>query len=181
MNLMRKAVSALGGIFLAALLIAALAPKATRGIAAALVQVANTSANPVPNQDVDNPGRATIEDIGCNVFSVPGFVGEFICQPSFTVPAGQRLIIDQIEAICETPAGQTILSPGVRWVPNETHFFVLTPAGPGGSGSSQYVLNQSVRYAVDSSSTFTFDMTTNDSTGNTSCSWNMTGHLISFP
>jgi hypothetical protein len=39
MNVMRKAVSALGGIFLAALLIAALAPKATRGVAAALVQI----------------------------------------------------------------------------------------------------------------------------------------------
>lgn len=55
MNVMRKAVSALGGIFLAALLIAVLAPKATHGIVAALVQVTNTSANPVPTLDANNP------------------------------------------------------------------------------------------------------------------------------
>lgn len=55
MNVIRKAVSAVGGIFLAALLIATLAPKAARGVAAALVQVTNTTANPVPMIDADNP------------------------------------------------------------------------------------------------------------------------------
>jgi len=47
MNVARKALSALGGIFLAALLIATLAPKATHAVAAALVQVTNTTASPV--------------------------------------------------------------------------------------------------------------------------------------
>lgn len=55
MNLVRKAVSALGGILLAALLIAVLAPKTTRGVVAALVQVTNTTSNPVPTLDADNP------------------------------------------------------------------------------------------------------------------------------
>jgi len=39
MNYMKKAVTTLGGIFLAALLIAAVAPKATHGLVAALVQI----------------------------------------------------------------------------------------------------------------------------------------------
>ena len=42
MNLIRKVFTTLGAVFLAAILIAALAPKVTRGVAAALVQVTNT-------------------------------------------------------------------------------------------------------------------------------------------
>lgn len=61
MNIVRKAVTTIGGFCLAALLIAALAPKATHAVVAALVQVANTSANPVPNRDVDNPARDTFQ------------------------------------------------------------------------------------------------------------------------
>ena len=48
MNLVRKAVSVLGAVSLAALLLVALASKTTRSMAAALVQVSNTSADPVP-------------------------------------------------------------------------------------------------------------------------------------
>jgi hypothetical protein len=51
MNLLRKVVTSLGSITLAALLLAALAPKATRGVAAALVQVTNTASNAVPTED----------------------------------------------------------------------------------------------------------------------------------
>jgi hypothetical protein len=54
MSMVRKALSALGAIFLAALLIAALAPKAAHAIVATLVQVANTSANPAITQGVPN-------------------------------------------------------------------------------------------------------------------------------
>jgi hypothetical protein len=39
MNITRKALTTLGGVFLAALLLAALAPRAARGVAAALVQI----------------------------------------------------------------------------------------------------------------------------------------------
>ena len=65
MNLMRKAATTLGGIFLAVLLIAALAPKATRGIAAALVQVTNTTANPVPTVSVDDPANFPYAAVLC--------------------------------------------------------------------------------------------------------------------
>ena len=60
MNLIRKALTTLGGILLVAILIAALAPKATRAVAAALVQITNTAANPVPNRDVDNAPRQAV-------------------------------------------------------------------------------------------------------------------------
>jgi hypothetical protein len=59
MNIIRKAISTFAGISLAVLLFAALAPKATRGVAAALVQVTNTSANPVPDHGIGRYAAAS--------------------------------------------------------------------------------------------------------------------------
>ena len=105
MNTIRKALTTLGGIFLAALLIAALAPKATRGIAAALVQVTNTSANPVPtvSADANFPDHALLCTNEC------GPLPESFSVPSTTttgVPV-KRLVIEDLNVICN--AG----SPGV--------------------------------------------------------------------
>lgn len=46
-----------GAVVLAGLVLTLVAPKAAHAIAATLVQVTNTSSNPVINQDVDSPGR----------------------------------------------------------------------------------------------------------------------------
>ena len=112
MKLIQKKLAGLGGILLAAILIAALAPKATRGVAAALVQVANTSANPVPNRDIDNGPRQ-------GVTLVAGFVGDTKLLPlidaadrfgvtPYTVPAGKRLLVQFISGQFQTPAGAHI-------------------------------------------------------------------------
>lgn len=54
MNRIQKLATTLAGILLVVLVLVALAPQAARGVAAALVQITNTTANPVPNRDVDN-------------------------------------------------------------------------------------------------------------------------------
>jgi hypothetical protein len=104
MNLVRKAITSLGGIFLAALLITALAPKAAHGIAAALVQVANTSANPVPTVSAD--ANFPFEALLCgDCSSRPG---------SFSVPSVtttgvpvKRLVIEDVNAQCQFPPTPT--------------------------------------------------------------------------
>ena len=48
MNLLRKVVTAVGGFTVIALVIGLAAPKAAHGLVATLVQVANTTSNPVP-------------------------------------------------------------------------------------------------------------------------------------
>ena len=50
MKILHRTLTSLGGILLAALLITALAPKAARGVAAALVQVTNTASSAVPTE-----------------------------------------------------------------------------------------------------------------------------------
>jgi hypothetical protein len=183
MNVIRKAVTALGGIFLAALLIAALAPKATRGVAAALVQVTNTAANPVLNQDVDDRDRAPIEFLSCQAFSTVGVEG-FQCTPSFTVPADQRFVIDQIDGNCQTPAGSAVSNPvlflttgGSGHVAN----FSLGPEVPNINGSEIYSFNQAVHYVADPGSTVTAAAFTTNASVVSACTFDVSGHLVSFP
>ena len=61
-------------------------PRAAHAVAAAMVLVTNTAANPVPNQDVDAPARHAIAE-GCS--------GQSSCQFS-PVPAGQELVIQTL-------------------------------------------------------------------------------------
>ena len=108
MNILRKAVTTLGGVFLAALLITALAPRAVRGITATIVEVTNTSANPVPTVSAD--ANFPYEALIC--------VGEECPLPSpgaatFTVPTTtttgvpvKRLVIEDVDATnCELMDG----------------------------------------------------------------------------
>jgi len=83
MNRIRKVMTTLGCISLMALLIAAFAPKAVHGVAAALVQVVNT----VMTQDVDQPARAPFQ------VTVPININSFSFTP-VTIPSGQRLVVD---------------------------------------------------------------------------------------
>lgn len=112
MNNLRKAVSALGGILIAALLIAALAPKAARGVAAAFVQVTNTSANPVPI--VDNTANFPFTAQTCAAFNAnctlltcatfdgcPLFAGFTVPQTTTTGVSVTRLVIEQASAQCD--------------------------------------------------------------------------------
>jgi hypothetical protein len=93
MNFVRRALSALGGIFLAALLIAALAPRAAHAVVAALVTVTNTTANPVGTSDANNGAfqpvhfRIALND---NASST----GLIVNGP--TIPANKRLVIENI-------------------------------------------------------------------------------------
>lgn len=101
MNALRKALTTLGGILLAALLITALAPRAARGVAAALVEVVNTTANPIPNRDVDMPGRHAVT-LGFDDESNSGSANfTNLDQTPFVVPTGQRLVVESVNGIVE--------------------------------------------------------------------------------
>jgi hypothetical protein len=141
MNITRKALSAIGGIFLAALLIAALAPKAARGVAAALVEVTNTSVNPVPTYDSSTRFQAEI----C-VFSGPVATAENFCgsntSSSFVVPANtsggaavKRLVVDNMGGFCSSFNNPTLLLEAVGL----TSPFVPDSAPNGDSSAAHYL------------------------------------------
>src|SRR5258706_8139287 len=89
-----------GGIVLAAMVIVLLAPKAAHAVVATLVQVVNTTANPVPASTVDEPGRvpyvSSVLDLGNNCGL--GFECDFNFPP---VPAGHRLVIQEVSGFIQ--------------------------------------------------------------------------------
>jgi hypothetical protein len=109
MNIVRKTATTLGGIFFAVLLIAALAPKATRGIAAALVEVTNTASNAVPTED--GPGNFPFAASTCNALSgcSQGQAQSF--DVPLTTSTGlpvKRLVIEDVSAQCTIASGDSV-------------------------------------------------------------------------
>ena len=128
MNLIQKAFTTLVGVFLAALLIATLAPKATRGVAAALVQVTNTSANPVPTVSADANFPYEAQLCAGSICTVS--------QSSFSVPATtttgvpvKRLVIEDLNANCDVTAPES----------NFFELFVPPAADANGTESVRYL------------------------------------------
>jgi hypothetical protein len=81
--------------------LALVTPRAAHALAAALVQVTNTSANPVPNQDVDAPGRHFYQST-CTTTTADGLGKGFVCFLS-EVPANTELVIQTVSIVAETP------------------------------------------------------------------------------
>jgi hypothetical protein len=156
MNLIRKALTTLGGILLAALFIAALAPKATRGIAAALVQVTNTSANPVPTVAADSPANFPFAAPIC--FQIPLTCGG---AQSFIVPTTtstglpvKRLVIENVSGTCFLSPGVSafvlMLSAPIAGSNSPLPFaFPLVPASPSNSPGAFVVGGSTVRIYTD--------------------------------
>jgi hypothetical protein len=109
MRLLKQALAILGTVVVMAGVVALVAPKAAQGIVATLVQVANTPANPVPTQAVDNPAR---QPVGLDVQDsiADGQPGAFAtfgdANGPYTVPAGKRLVVESISAQFNLPTGQ---------------------------------------------------------------------------
>ena len=110
MNLIRKTATTFGTIFFAALLITALAPKATRGVAAALVQVTNTASNTIPTED--GPGNFPF---GAKLCSDPANVNCGSSASVMLVPlttstgaAVKRLVIEDVSSFCNMRPGDEI-------------------------------------------------------------------------
>lgn len=145
MNVVQKALSALGGIFLAALLLTALAPRAARGVAAALVQITNTSVNPVPTYDSSTRFQADI----CTQFgSVALAVNN--CgtntSSSFVVPtvtsagaAVKRLIVDDVSGFCSSYNDAGFVIKAIHLNGNFVPDADLNGVASGISGAAHYV------------------------------------------
>jgi hypothetical protein len=111
MNLLRKALIPLGGVAITSLLLTLLAPPAAHAIVATLVQVANTTANPVPTIDASKTA-ANIVNLTCNAgsgfcYQIPT-TGVTAATP-YTVPIGMNLVITRIDAT-NNHTGSTIIA-----------------------------------------------------------------------
>jgi hypothetical protein len=90
MNYTKRFLLGTGGLMAAALVLTMIAPKAVHAIAATLVQVTNTTANPVPIRDTHTPYGASYTggpSGNCQGIGAPG------------APAGETLVVETFSAV----------------------------------------------------------------------------------
>lgn len=172
MQILKRLLMGFGSILTAALLLAAVAPKSAHALVATLVQVTNTSANPVPTVATDNPA---LQPLGNFQFATAG-------PPYFTlpVPAGKTLVLEEFGLDCvfsTDPLVQTNINLNVQ---NSTiatvYTFVPTVFG------NQIIVTQPVHIYADPGSflqiTTGIDLTGYPGLG---CSASFSGHYVNTP
>jgi hypothetical protein len=148
----------MGGAAVLAVVLSLAAPRAAHALVAALVEVANTTANPAVTQDTSKAasqiihlttqGKAAVNPASLTALHqyIPG--GTF--GPAYVVPAGQNLVITSIEASAETASGNylnlydntTIGQRELWYLPNAGTTQLLFPSGfvfPAGSPVYVYI------------------------------------------
>jgi hypothetical protein len=98
----------IGGAIAMAMLAVLMAPRAAHAVVAALVQVANTAANPVPNLDTERNARTVYEATAQTTGSCPNGTGVQNCIFTFTTPpAGYRLVVQNVSGFLSLVPGAT--------------------------------------------------------------------------
>jgi hypothetical protein len=122
MKFAKSILTGTGAVVLAGLILALLAPKAAHAIAATAVQVMNTTSTPVPNQDVDAPGRSPFAQL-CWAASSSS------CTLLPAVPAGKEFVVETISAFMAASASFSGIAPVFSIGNVETHGVVLNAIG----------------------------------------------------
>jgi hypothetical protein len=159
MKLAKRLFMGIGGMVVAAALLTLVAPKTAHGLVTALVQVANTVANPAITEDTPHLASQIVE-LYCQNFSSSAdgspcqqvAPGGGLIESSYFVPSGQNLVITNVEMPTSGGGGHSLMTltgyctglctvASRNWVVDNdglTHEFQLSPGFvmPGGSGVS---------------------------------------------
>jgi hypothetical protein len=138
MKYVQRLLTGIGGLAAAAALLTIMSPRA-HALVAAMVQVANTTANPVP---VFNTGHAAYQSSRTILFC-----GNQVCGAAFdAAPAGYRLVIENVSGsvfVTSTATRPPVITLGVD---NNAIFGASGVLGP----AFQAVINQSIKAYVAS-------------------------------
>jgi hypothetical protein len=192
-SLLKRMITVIGGVAIAALLLSLAAPKTVQAVVSTLVTVANTTTNPVPTKATDNPARQAVV---LNVFvgagdGEQGGFGPMISPETgaaYTVPAGQRLVVESVTGIAEMGGGETPFTVNITFdsnvVPSSseppTIFLVPTFSGTA-SGTSSFSFASSVTTYIEPGSQLTAQFTRGPSNaGGAILLITLSGHLESI-
>ena len=183
MNIVRRTVMAVGGITLVALVIALAVAKTAHALVATFVQVVNTTAQPVPTRDVDNPAyepfvRTLCAGVAANCGGTQG--------TSFTVPTTgvnsspvRRLVIEYYSTLCfEVTAPGVPVNTLYVFTGGQQNFFYIGPLqiSSNASTDSYYYSNQQTRIYADPGSSVQLGF--GNTGGSPTCDVTVTGYLV---
>jgi hypothetical protein len=188
MNVLRRIAVAVGGAMVVALVLTLAVPRSAHAVFSALVTVVNSVAvvNPTSNgttqplitETTDGQSHQPVQ-AGCAPQSTAGEAGDFACPTVFTVPDGERLVIEYVDASCVSPAQVTGADLLVHFGPNGggiSHPLLMTQ-GSSAFGSNRFAGAQLVRLYANPNSDVRIDFGTTDTTGQTNCVAGITGYL----
>ena len=133
----------------ALMLFAAFTPRVAHAITAAMVQVVNTSANPVPSTDVEKLARIPYQ----STYRTTTCVNVTNCFFQFTpAPQGYRLVVEHISGIFELSNSATAPATGLIEGSNFLNTFGFTSTnGQVFNGTIMSGVNQPAHMVFDSS------------------------------
>ncbi len=175
MRILKQAVGVLGTLVVVIVIAALVMPKAAHGIVATLVQVVNTSANPVPTLATD-----ALSSFGTTgACSLVG--GRFCTTGLYMVPAGQIAVIESTSGRCFYDAGN--LNVALLQFQNATQIMDMIlerTHGNAGNGAVETWTHSVKGYAFGGSSGTPINAEVFfDSAENGECFFEISGHLIS--
>lgn len=131
MRLLKQALGVFTALITLAVIADLVAPKRAHAVVAALVQVTNTTDNPISTISANAHNSFVVQD-HCN------FNGEFCTVPSlYNVPPGQVAVVDSVTALCFLSSGTQPLGLQVEFSgPDGQLKDVQVPAGPVIGGAS---------------------------------------------
>ncbi|HVB85208.1 MAG TPA: hypothetical protein VNK23_00890 [Candidatus Dormibacteraeota bacterium] len=186
MMLLRRIAMAIGGTVVVALVLTLAVPRTAHAVLSALVTVVNNVAvvNPtaagqtlaVITESADGQSHQPVQ-ADCSPNSSAGFAGDFGCPNMFTVPAGERLVIEYVDASCVSAGQVQVASLDVSFNHGGIgHPLLVKPEG-NVFGANVFAVAQPVVLYADPNSDVRIDFSTTDSTGQTGCTAGVTGYL----
>jgi hypothetical protein len=173
MKFVQRLFMGIGGLAAAAVALTMLSPKA-HALVATLVEVANTRSTPVPNQDVDAPGRHAYQS-SCTVDGT-NQNQTLTCQMP-TVPPNTELVIQNLSMVLynTTPVYPANFSTQVGAALSYTYVLLAEQSG------IAYVANQALTQYSDPGSTPICSFQAISSNPNAELSCSITGYTVSLP
>jgi hypothetical protein len=139
-------------------------PRAAHAVVATLVQVANTSANPVVTQGIGQQVAQVVHimcgylpgsgigfppySFGCAALPPTGFLSDPTQSSEYVVPTGETLVVTSVDILSGAAAGTPCMSPAfVQFVTS-----VPVPIGnwivPAGAGMAHYVYPSGILFSA---------------------------------
>jgi len=172
MKFARRLFTGIGGLAAAAALLALVAPKAAHAVAATLVEIVNTRSTPVPNQDVDAPGRHPYQQ---TCFSSSNQDGEVNCTMP-VIPPNTELVVQNLSMLVNLTSAA--LYSRLITVGGGANLNTYVPLV---AQSSYYMASQPLTQYADPGYSPICDSTTTNGSPSVQLTCTITGYTVSLP
>jgi hypothetical protein len=174
MKLLQRFLMGLGTVLLLAVSLELFAPRAVHAVVSTLVTVANTPSNPVYTTDAIN--SENLLQVTCTLPETSFDGNSISTRNCYTVPAGQRALIEQVDGICSTPTGSGVANVSLYVDSQTQHQLPLHQESANGS-LTYYTFSVPSHYYSGVNATF-LSFAIPPAGGGANCFVNVSGRLM---